>query len=63
MLREALENPKKKMIHKIRLLWRPELAHIQEINGMPAYKQKSKDFVPKEDTGENPGRSAAKADQ
>lgn len=47
MLREALENPKKKMIHKIRLLWRPELAHIQEINGMPAYKQKSKDFVQK----------------
>ena len=47
MLRAALENPKKKMIHKIRLLWRPELAHIQEINGMPAYKQKSKDFVQK----------------
>lgn len=47
MLREALENPKKKMIHKIRLLWRPELAHIQEISGMPAYKQKSKDFVQK----------------
>ena len=47
MLREALENPKKKMIHKIRLLWRPELAHIQEIHGMPAYKQKSKDFVQK----------------
>lgn len=47
MLREALENPMKKMIHKIRLLWRPELAHIQEINGMPAYKQKSKDFVQK----------------
>lgn len=47
MLREALENPKKKMIHKIRLLWRPELDHIQEINGMPAYKQKSKDFVQK----------------
>ena len=47
MLREALENPKKKMLHKIRLLWRPELAHIQEINGMPAYKQKSKDFVQK----------------
>ena len=44
MLREALENPKKKMIHKIRLLWRPELA---QINGMPAYKQKSKDFVQK----------------
>ena len=27
------------------MLWRPELAHIQQINGMPKYKQKSKDFV------------------
>lgn len=27
------------------MLWRPKLAHIQEINGMPKYKQKSKDFV------------------
>lgn len=47
MLREATENPKRKMLHKIRLLWRPELAHIQAMNGMPAYRQKSKDFVQK----------------
>ena len=42
MLREALENPKKKMIHKIRLLWRPELAHIQEINGMRRISRKAR---------------------
>ncbi len=35
------------MLHKIKLLWRPELAHIQEVNHLPAYKQKSKDFVRK----------------
>ena len=34
-----------KMKRKLSILWRPELAHIQEINGMPKYKQKSKDFV------------------
>ena len=32
-------------IYKIRLLWRPELAHIQEICKLPVYKAKSKDFV------------------
>lgn len=30
---------------KLSILWRPELSHIQEINGMPKYKQRSKDFV------------------
>ena len=30
---------------KIEILWRFELAHILEINNMPAYKQKSKRFV------------------
>ena len=30
---------------KLSLLWRPELAHIQEINGMFKYKEKSKRFV------------------
>ena len=34
-----------KMKRKLSILWRPELAHIQEINNMPKYKQKSKDFV------------------
>ena len=26
-------------------LWRPELAHIQELNGMAKYKEKSKRFA------------------
>lgn len=34
-----------KMKRKLSILWRPELSHIQEINGMPKYKQRSKDFV------------------
>lgn len=34
-----------KMKRKLSILWRPELYHIQEINGMPKYKQRSKDFV------------------
>ena len=47
MLREAAANPKAKLLHKLKILWRPELAHIQQVNGMPAYRQKSKDFVRK----------------
>ena len=34
-----------KMKRKLSILWRPERSHIQEINGMPKYKQRSKDFV------------------
>lgn len=30
---------------KLEILWRPELALIQELNQMPKYKEKSKDFV------------------
>ena len=30
---------------KIEILWRPELALIQELNNMPKYKAESKDFV------------------
>lgn len=45
MLREARPNPKVKLKKKLSLLWRPELAHIQELNGLPAYKKKSKAFV------------------
>lgn len=45
MVREAKDNPKVKLKSKIEILWRPELAHIQEINNMPKYKQKSKGFV------------------
>ena len=45
LMREVKENPKMEWNHKIEILWRPELAHIQELNRMYAYKQKSKRFV------------------
>lgn len=45
VLKQPEKNPKLKWERKLSMLWRPELAHIQEINGMPKYKQKSKDFV------------------
>lgn len=45
ILRKAKPNPKVKWKRKLSLLWRPELAHIQELNKMAKYKQKSKDFV------------------
>ncbi|MGN0415517.1 MAG: sce7726 family protein [Agathobacter sp.] len=45
LLREPKKNPGLDWNHKIEILWRPELAHIQELNGMHAYKQKSKRFV------------------
>ena len=44
-LRKPSINPKLDWQHKIEILWRPELAHIQELNRMYAYKQKSKRFV------------------
>lgn len=45
VVREAKENPKVNRKKKLGLLWRPELAHIQELNQMPKYRQKSKEFV------------------
>lgn len=45
VLRKPKPNPKVKWKKKLSLLWRPELAHIQELNGMAKYKRKSKDFV------------------
>lgn len=47
VLREALENPDCDDARKITILWRPELAHIQELNGLPAYKNRSKACVQK----------------
>ena len=47
VLREALENPDCDPARKITILWRPELAHIQELNGLPKYKEKSKACVQK----------------
>lgn len=45
LLRSPVENPKLVWKDKMKLLWRPELAHIQELNQLPKYKQKSKRFV------------------
>lgn len=45
ILRRPAPNPKMDWSCKIEILWRPELAHIQELNRMCAYKQKSKRFV------------------
>ena len=44
-IREPEDNPKMIITDKLSLLWRPELAHLQEINGMFKYKEKSKSFV------------------
>lgn len=45
VMREAARNPNMEPDKKLRLLWRPELAHIQEKNGMFKYASASKDFV------------------
>lgn len=45
LLRKPKKNPKVKWKRKLGMLWRPELVHIQELNEMPKYKQKSKKFV------------------
>ncbi|MCR5460336.1 MAG: sce7726 family protein [Acetatifactor sp.] len=42
VLRKPLPNPKVKWKRKLELLWRPELAQIQEWNDMPKYKDLSK---------------------
>lgn len=43
--REMTQNPMTDLQRQLGFLWRPELAHIQEINEMPRYKDKSKQFV------------------
>lgn len=43
--RRAGNNPKMKWKYKMSIMWRPELAHIQELNKMPKYKERSKAFV------------------
>lgn len=45
VLRKPQENPQVDWKKKMSLLWRPELVHIQELNQMPRYKEKSKQFV------------------
>lgn len=45
VFRQPQENPQVDWKKKMSLLWRPELVHIQELNQMPKYKEKSKQFV------------------
>ncbi len=45
MLRPFKDNPEFLIENKLKLLWRPELAHIQSLNRMHEYKRKSKEFV------------------
>ena len=44
-LREEKTNPKLLLKNQLELLWRPEIAHIQEINNLYKYSVKSKSFV------------------
>ncbi len=46
-LRQANPNPGMKRELKLSMLWRPELAHVQELNGLHKYPGKSKEFVRK----------------
>ncbi len=46
-LRRPGVNPKMIPELKIGILWRPELARIQELNGLPKYARESKAFVQK----------------
>lgn len=45
VLREAEPNPQVDWKRKMSILWRPELAHIQERNGLPKYARLSKAAV------------------
>lgn len=45
VLRQPEPNPKVTWKKKLEILWRPELAQLQELNQMPKYKEKSKSFV------------------
>lgn len=47
VIREMSPNPNLDPEKKIKILWRPEIAHIQEINHLPAYKNKGKEYVRK----------------
>ncbi len=45
LLRKAQINPRALAVNKISLLWRPELNHILDKTGQPAYRYKSKAAV------------------
>ena len=52
LLRQPAEGTKVTWERKLGLLWRPELAALQETFRMPRYKEKSKDFVVKAIAGQ-----------
>lgn len=45
ILRNAKKNQQVNWKKKMSFLWRRELAHIQELNQMPKYRERSKVFV------------------
>lgn len=45
IFRKPAPNPKVIWKKKLEILWRPELAMLQQLNQMPKYKEKSKSFV------------------
>lgn len=45
VLRKPETNPKVTWKRKLEILWRPELARLQELHQMPKYRNKSKGFV------------------
>lgn len=45
VLRQSQQNPNFTWNKKLEILWRPELALLQELYQMPKYKEKSKSFV------------------
>ena len=47
VLRKESENPRVKDHRKITMLWRPELNHLLELNHLPKYRDRSKEFVRK----------------
>ncbi len=47
ILRKPQKSPDLEMSSKIQILWRPELNRLLEENGLPAYRQKGKQFVRK----------------
>lgn len=45
ILKKPEKNPKVEWKYKLKILWRPELAQLQEWYAMPKYKEKKKEFV------------------
>ncbi|MGI6117678.1 MAG: sce7726 family protein [Bilifractor sp.] len=45
VLRNPAKNPKMNWKRKLEILWRPELASLQQLHAMPKYRDKSRAFV------------------